>query len=223
MPRVLLSLGAPVSSRVCVVCGEDGARARVVTFRRTRPVAGISQPFVLTDESRSLELPFHDGCHVRWRLNGALALVATMAAILSPFCGWFIASSTKDPSWTTRGFGTGVVLLGFPLAYGLFLRWRGPVCIAFQIDSTLIHVPSVDAALALGSDLHRGESLAERVQHLAPRPVPEGATCARHAGVPARFACARCGQPGCRDCELRVGSPGVLLCGGCLRQASSGA
>ena len=45
--------------------------------------------------------------------------------------------------------------------------------------------------------------------------APPAASCAVHAGLPARFICPRCGSFMCPDCERRTRPDAVPMCVGC--------
>ena len=221
MPTVSLADGAVVASRTCVVCGATGATELYpVVFRQPRRgaigagVFGVFGVIAFHAPPRVLDLPFDPECHARWRRGQAFAVFAGIASFITFFAGLLIklvGSEHGDPT-----MGTGVVI------FGLFLlvhyAAKGPRCVLMKPDATIIDVPSDNAAEAIRSGTpERTLSFIDFAQQFPNKPVAAGTLCAKHASVPACFGCARCGAAGCRDCEFRVGSPSVLLCGACLR------
>jgi hypothetical protein len=132
-----------------------------VEFRRIPPLSWLALLFLglpgllvpaFLARRRALELPFDDDCHRRWKLGQTLAMVAFVMTICAPGGGVFAAEVTGDRSWVLKGFGTAVVLLGFPFFFWYSKAWRGPSCVAIRDQETVIWIPSDEAAEALRRD-----------------------------------------------------------------------
>ncbi|HZV01890.1 MAG TPA: hypothetical protein VFF73_34580 [Planctomycetota bacterium] len=157
MPRVTLPLNAPLTSRLCVMCGDEG-EPKLATFHRIPPAAWILVIFLglpglvwilLTSRSRTLQLPFTEECFRRWKFGRNLGALSFFMALCAPGGGMLAAEQTGDPSWTLKGIGTAIVLLGFPAFLRYSKAWGGPSCVAIRDQETVIWIPSDEAAHAL--------------------------------------------------------------------------
>lgn len=216
MAAVTLRADEPVKTGVCVFCGGDRAPPREVSLRRTPLLALLSilvagiwglLLVALVSRKRKHVLPFHEACHERWSKGGLLAAFTGLIAVTMPMAGFVAASLAGDTGWIARGFGTAVVLLGFPAFFLLAPGWRGPRVVSMTDEETVLDLPSEAAAEAILASGKGGVRLLSRT--LGPDSV-----CMAHPERAATFACATCGAPGCPDCEFRRG--GAILCAKCL-------
>lgn len=227
--RVRRDARADELPRVCVISGEmDGVDLIPVSYAMTRPVFAMlmewRRPGSLARRSFAVALPFTKAAYEGWHRGRVLAIGLCGVAffVLIAALGFSLWPTTASLAGQAAGTGLAVIVL----AGGIVYARPGPRCVEVSEREVTFEVPSVGAAYAFAErDTRLGEAPLEKIlrnlAQAANKAVPAGTRCSKHGGVAATFACAKCSATGCRDCEFRVGSPSVLVCGACLRAASN--